>query len=98
MQEVDIDMFQKLNGTVPEGATEPITVKFANNPSNNAKLNEVSNEVLIFNFFFTLEYFFKCTFEMVCLGVKKDPILIFLLGLEPSKLTTSYLALNLLSV
>jgi len=27
----------KLNGTVPEGATEPITVKFANNPSNNAK-------------------------------------------------------------
>lgn len=28
---------QKLNGTVPEGATEPITVKFANNPSNNAK-------------------------------------------------------------
>lgn len=31
---------QKLNGTVPDGATEPITVKFANNPSNNAKLNE----------------------------------------------------------
>ncbi|XP_023344858.1 ELAV-like protein 3 isoform X1 [Eurytemora carolleeae] len=31
---------QKLNGTVPEGATEPITVKFANNPSNNAKVNE----------------------------------------------------------
>merc|ERR1719193_139111 len=31
---------QKLNGTVPEGSTEPITVKFANNPSNNAKLNE----------------------------------------------------------
>merc|ERR1712212_567633 len=30
----------KLNGTVPEGATEPITVKFANNPSNNAKVNE----------------------------------------------------------
>merc|ERR1719245_692224 len=28
---------QKLNGTIPEGATEPITVKFANNPSNNAK-------------------------------------------------------------
>ena len=28
---------QKLNGTVPEGATEPVTVKFANNPSNNAK-------------------------------------------------------------
>ncbi len=27
----------KLNGTVPEGAAEPITVKFANNPSNNAK-------------------------------------------------------------
>ncbi|XP_037077381.1 ELAV-like protein 1 isoform X6 [Pollicipes pollicipes] len=27
----------KLNGTVPEGSTEPITVKFANNPSNNAK-------------------------------------------------------------
>lgn len=27
----------KLNGTIPEGATEPITVKFANNPSNNAK-------------------------------------------------------------
>jgi len=31
---------QKLNGTIPEGATEPITVKFANNPSNNAKVNE----------------------------------------------------------
>ena len=28
----------KLNGTIPEGATEPITVKFANNPSNNAKV------------------------------------------------------------
>ena len=28
---------QKLNGTIPEGASEPITVKFANNPSNNAK-------------------------------------------------------------
>jgi len=28
---------QKLNGTIPEGAQEPITVKFANNPSNNAK-------------------------------------------------------------
>merc|ERR1719433_2289578 len=28
---------QKLNGTIPEGSTEPITVKFANNPSNNAK-------------------------------------------------------------
>merc|ERR1711971_313309 len=28
---------QKLNGSIPEGATEPITVKFANNPSNNAK-------------------------------------------------------------
>ena len=28
---------QKLNGTVPEGATDPVTVKFANNPSNNAK-------------------------------------------------------------
>jgi len=27
----------KLNGSVPEGSTEPITVKFANNPSNNAK-------------------------------------------------------------
>jgi len=27
----------KLNGSIPEGATEPITVKFANNPSNNAK-------------------------------------------------------------
>merc|ERR1711935_1018533 len=27
----------KLNGTIPEGATEPIVVKFANNPSNNAK-------------------------------------------------------------
>ena len=26
-----------MNGTIPEGATEPITVKFANNPSNNAK-------------------------------------------------------------
>ncbi|XP_076051666.1 ELAV-like protein 1 isoform X5 [Oratosquilla oratoria] len=28
---------QKLNGTIPDGATEPITVKFANNPSNNNK-------------------------------------------------------------
>ena len=28
---------QKLNGTIPDGATEPITVKFANNPSNNTK-------------------------------------------------------------
>lgn len=28
---------QKLNGTIPEGSAEPITVKFANNPSNNAK-------------------------------------------------------------
>merc|ERR1712242_616334 len=28
---------QKLNGTLPEGSSEPITVKFANNPSNNAK-------------------------------------------------------------
>ncbi|CAM6054124.1 unnamed protein product [Sphagnum tenellum] len=28
---------QKLNGTIPEGATEAVTVKFANNPSNNAK-------------------------------------------------------------
>ncbi|CAG9792297.1 unnamed protein product [Diatraea saccharalis] len=28
---------QELNGTVPKGATEPITVKFANNPSNNGK-------------------------------------------------------------
>jgi len=27
----------KLNGTVPQGATEPITVKFANNPSNSTK-------------------------------------------------------------
>ena len=26
-----------LHNTIPEGATEPITVKFANNPSNNAK-------------------------------------------------------------
>merc|ERR1739842_105413 len=28
---------QKLNGTIPDGASEPVTVKFANNPSNNAK-------------------------------------------------------------
>ncbi|TRY70574.1 hypothetical protein TCAL_08722 [Tigriopus californicus] len=28
---------QKLNGTIPEGASDPVTVKFANNPSNNAK-------------------------------------------------------------
>ncbi|CAF4956628.1 ELAV-like protein 4 [Pieris napi] len=28
---------QELNGTVPKGASEPITVKFANNPSNNGK-------------------------------------------------------------
>jgi len=28
---------QKLHGTIPEGAAEPITVKFANNPSNNTK-------------------------------------------------------------
>lgn len=28
---------QELNGKVPKGCTDPITVKFANNPSNNAK-------------------------------------------------------------
>lgn len=28
---------QKLNGTIPDGASEPVTVKFANNPSNNTK-------------------------------------------------------------
>ncbi|XP_011494955.1 PREDICTED: ELAV-like protein 1 isoform X8 [Ceratosolen solmsi marchali] len=28
---------QELNGTIPKGSTEPITVKFANNPSNNSK-------------------------------------------------------------
>lgn len=28
---------QKLHGSIPEGATEPITVKFANSPSSNAK-------------------------------------------------------------
>ncbi|XP_017877015.1 ELAV-like protein 1 isoform X9 [Ceratina calcarata] len=28
---------QELNGTVPKGSNEPITVKFANNPSNNNK-------------------------------------------------------------
>jgi len=28
---------QKLNGSIPEGATDPITVKFANNPSSNIK-------------------------------------------------------------
>lgn len=27
----------ELNGTVPKGASEPVTVKFANNPSNNGK-------------------------------------------------------------
>lgn len=26
---------KELNGTIPKGLTEPITVKFANNPSNN---------------------------------------------------------------
>ena len=26
---------KQLNGTIPEGATEPITVKFANSPSSN---------------------------------------------------------------
>lgn len=26
---------KELNGTIPKGYTEPITVKFANNPSNN---------------------------------------------------------------
>jgi len=30
---------QKLNGSVPEGSSDPITVKFANNPSNNAKVD-----------------------------------------------------------
>jgi len=39
-QRVEAERAIQLNGTVPEGATEPITVKFANNPSNNAKLNE----------------------------------------------------------
>jgi ELAV like protein 2/3/4 len=28
---------QKLNGTIPDGASEPVTVKFANNVSNNTK-------------------------------------------------------------
>ncbi|XP_021955084.1 ELAV-like protein 3 isoform X12 [Folsomia candida] len=28
---------QELNGTIPKGSTEPVTVKFANNPSNNTK-------------------------------------------------------------
>ena len=28
---------QELNGTIPKGSAEPITVKFANNPSNNNK-------------------------------------------------------------
>jgi ELAV like protein 2/3/4 len=28
---------QKLNGTIPDGAMQPVTVKFANNPSNNTK-------------------------------------------------------------
>lgn len=28
---------QELNGTIPKGSNEPITVKFANNPSNNNK-------------------------------------------------------------
>lgn len=36
-QRVEAERAIQLNGTVPEGATEPITVKFANNPSNNAK-------------------------------------------------------------
>jgi ELAV like protein 2/3/4 len=39
-QRVEAERAIQLNGTVPDGATEPITVKFANNPSNNAKLNE----------------------------------------------------------
>ena len=36
----------KLNGTIPEGATEPITVKFANNPSNNAKVGILEYKVV----------------------------------------------------
>ncbi|XP_018012741.1 ELAV-like protein 1 isoform X2 [Hyalella azteca] len=37
-QRVEADRaIQKLNGSIPEGASEPITVKFANNPSNNSK-------------------------------------------------------------
>lgn len=36
-QRAEAERAIQLNGTVPEGATEPITVKFANNPSNNAK-------------------------------------------------------------
>jgi ELAV like protein 2/3/4 len=39
-QRVEAERAIQLNGTIPEGATEPITVKFANNPSNNAKVNE----------------------------------------------------------
>lgn len=27
-----------MNGTIPKGSTEPVTVKFANNPSNNKSL------------------------------------------------------------
>lgn len=31
------DAITKLNGTVPAGCTEPITVKFANNPASSAQ-------------------------------------------------------------
>lgn len=31
-----------LNGTIPKGSTEPITVKFANNPSNNKSLSPLA--------------------------------------------------------
>jgi len=37
-QRIEADRaIQKLNGSVPEGSSDPITVKFANNPSNNSK-------------------------------------------------------------
>lgn len=32
-----------LNGTIPKNSTEPITVKFANNPSNNKALVPLAN-------------------------------------------------------
>lgn len=31
------EAIEKLNGTIPTGCTEPITVKFANNPAANAQ-------------------------------------------------------------
>jgi hypothetical protein len=61
---------QKLNGTIPEGATEPITVKFANNPSNNAKVTFVKIRRTITN---NPSNNAKVTFVKICRTITNNP-------------------------